>query len=137
MGVVKASQMGRLEMEKFLGDLDNPWEDGLRSVKVTDASVLDQDNVLLPMPEAVVSGTKVLMCTGSKSHRFPGIPFDQIHHAFDSNTINLLGYLPRSVANSGLGIIRIEFANIFNTLGLGVKDVTILVQRDIKASTWK
>ena len=110
--------------KKFEDDLDNP-EDGVRSVKVS--SIEDA--------EAIISGTKVLVCTGSKSNRLPGIPFDQSHRIFDSDTITLLGYLPRSVTISGLGIIGIEFANIFNALG--VEDVKILVRGDIKSSTKK
>ena len=72
----------------------------------------------------------MLVCTGSKSTRLPGIPFHQSHRVFDSDTINLLGYLPRSVTISGLGIIGIEFANIFNALG--VNDVKILVCGDVE-----
>jgi len=111
-------------LKKFEDDLDNR-EDGIRSVKV---NIFDDSSV-------VVSGTKVLVATGSKSTRLPGIPFDQSHRVFDSDTINLLGYLPRSVTISGLGIIGIEFANIFNALG--VKDVKILVRGDIETSTKK
>ena len=109
--------------KKFEDDVDNQ-EDGIRSVKVA-----SDDS------EVIVSGTKVLVCTGSKSTRLPGIPFDQSHRVFDSDTINLLGYLPRSVTISGLGIIGIEFANIFNALG--VKDVRILVRGDVETSTKK
>jgi len=110
-------------LKKFENDLDSP-DDGLRSVSVSkDGS------------DVVVSGTKVLVCTGSKSTRLPGIPFDQSHRVFDSDTINLLGYLPRSVTISGLGIIGIEFANIFNALG--VEDVNILVRGDVETSTKK
>ena len=104
---------------RFADELDDP-ADGVRSVRVADA---------------VVSGTKVLVCTGSKSVRLPGIPFEESHRVFDSDTINLLGYLPRSVTISGLGIIGIEFANIFNALG--VEDVKILVRGDVETSTKK
>ena len=98
-------------------------------------SVVDNYVGFVKDAEVVVSGTKVLVCTGSKSTRLPGIPFDQSHRVFDSDTINLLGYLPRSVTISGLGIIGIEFANIFNALG--VEDVRILVRGDVETSTKK
>jgi len=114
--------------------LDNP-EDGLRSVKVTNSGILDENGCLLDDSEVVVSGTKVLVATGSKSTRLRGIPFEQSHRIFDSDTINLLGYLPRSVTISGLGIIGIEFANIFNALG--VEDVKILIRGDAETSTKK
>ena len=83
-------------LKKFENDLDDP-EDGLRSVKVSNSGLLDKNGNLMDETEVVVSGTKVLVCTGSKSTRFPGIPFDQSHRIFDSDTINCLGYLPRSV----------------------------------------
>jgi len=120
-------------LKKFENDLDSP-DDGLRSVSVSNCGVIDESGSL-DSSEVVVSGTKVLVCTGSKSTRLPGIPFDQSHRVFDSDNINLLGYLPRSVTISGLGIIGIEFANIFNALG--VKDVNILVRGDVETSTKK
>mmetsp|Transcript_12602 Transcript_12602/g.25113 ORF Transcript_12602/g.25113 Transcript_12602/m.25113 type:complete len:698 (-) Transcript_12602:111-2204(-) len=120
--------------KKFAKDMDSP-EDGLRSVKVTHTGVLDDYVGFVDDAEVTVTGTKVLVCTGSKSTRLPGIPFEESHRIFDSDTINLLGYFPRSVTISGLGIIGIEFANIFNALG--VKDVNILVRGDVETSTKK
>eukprot|EP00985_Skeletonema_marinoi_P008378 scaffold3778_cov207-Skeletonema_marinoi.AAC.5 len=118
---------------QFEDDMDSP-EDGLRSVKICDAKTIDEDGNLVDS-DLTVTGTKVLVCTGSKSTRLPGIPFEESHRIFDSDTINLLGYFPRSVTISGLGIIGIEFANIFNALG--VKDVNILVRGDVETSTKK
>ena len=120
-------------MKNFSGDIDN--NQGIRTVKVTNTAVIDDFVGYLDNANVHITGTKVLVATGSKSTRLPGIPFDQSHRVFDSDTINLLGYLPRSVTISGLGIIGIEFANIFNTLG--VKDVKILVRGDIATSTKK
>jgi NAD(P) transhydrogenase len=119
---------------KFENDMDSP-EDGLRSVKICNARTIDENGNLVDASDLTVTGTKVLVCTGSKSTRLPGIPFEQSHRIFDSDTINLLGYFPRSVTISGLGIIGIEFANIFNALG--VKDVKILVRGDVETSTQK
>merc|ERR1719491_2229091 len=142
----------------FKDGLDNP-EDGIRSVRVSKyviASVpargfirsvrlsstnlnydpdSDSGSEADDYSEVVVSGTKVLVCTGSKSTRLRGIPFKESHRIFDSDNINMLGYLPRSVTISGLGIIGIEFANIFNALG--VQDVKILVRGDIETSAKK
>jgi len=120
--------------KKFKNDMDSP-EDGLRSVKITKSGVIDNFVGFVDNAEVTVTGTKVLVCTGSKSTRLPGIPFEQSHRIFDSDTINLLGYFPRSVTISGLGIIGIEFANIFNALG--VQDVKILVRGDVETSTKK
>mmetsp|Transcript_7162 Transcript_7162/g.15145 ORF Transcript_7162/g.15145 Transcript_7162/m.15145 type:complete len:682 (+) Transcript_7162:137-2182(+) len=121
-------------LRKFADDLDDP-EDGIRSIRVSKTTV--QDDFVGPVDDAnvLVTGTKVLVATGSKSTRLRGIPFEESHRIFDSDTINLLGYLPRSVTISGLGIIGIEFANIFNALG--VKDVTILVRGDVETSAKK
>ena len=127
-------ELNAAALVKFDDDLDSP-EDGIRSVKVGKTYVVDDYVGSVNDAEVVVSGTKVLVCTGSKSTRLPGIPFDQSHRIFDSDTINLLGYLPRSVTISGLGIIGIEFANIFNALG--VKDVNILVRGDVETSAKK
>merc|ERR1719491_2538120 len=142
----------------FKDGLDNP-EDGIRSVRVSKyviASVpargfirsvrlsstnlnydpdSDSGSEADDYSDVLVSGTKVLVCTGSKSTHLRGIPFEESHRIFDSDTINMLGYLPRSVTISGLGIIGIEFANIFNALG--VQDVKILVRGDIKTSAKK
>ena len=120
-------------LTKFTDDLDDP-EDGIRSVAVTNSGAVDENGVSAA-DDVVVSALKVLVATGSKSTRLRGIPFEESHRIFDSDTINLLGYLPRSVTISGLGIIGIEFANIFNALG--IEDVTILVRGDVETSAKK
>jgi NAD(P) transhydrogenase len=121
-------------LKKFSSDLDS-FDDGVRSVQVTNTAVVDDYVGYLENASINVSGTKILVATGSKSTRLRGIPFEQSHRIFDSDTINMLGYLPRSVTISGLGIIGIEFANIFNALG--VKDVKILVRGDVETSAKK
>jgi len=47
------------------------------------------------------------------------IPFDDTR-IFDSDTINTLNFLPKSVAIVGSGIIAIEYAKIFRKLGVKV-----------------
>ena len=47
---------------------------------------------------------------------------------FDSDSINTLSYLPKSVAITGSGIIAIEFAKIFKNLG---SDVTLIIRDNI------
>ena len=71
-----------------------------------------------------VTGKKVLLCTGSTPLRLPGTPFDGLR-VFDSDSINGLGFLPRSVTIVGSGIIAIEYAKIFRKYGA---DVTMLVR---------
>ena len=77
-------------------------------------------------PARKLRGRKVLLATGSRAFRPPGIPFSQFpERIFDSDSINGLSYLPKSVAITGSGIIAIEFAKIFNRLGA---DVTLIIR---------
>mmetsp|Transcript_9221 Transcript_9221/g.20187 ORF Transcript_9221/g.20187 Transcript_9221/m.20187 type:complete len:613 (+) Transcript_9221:83-1921(+) len=76
---------------------------------------------------STVTASKVLIATGSKPFRPGGIPFDG-KRIFDSDTINTLSYLPKSVAITGSGIIAIEFAKIFKNLG---SDVTLIIRDNI------
>jgi len=71
-----------------------------------------------------VTARKVLLCTGSKPTRLPSIPFDDVR-VFDSDTVNGLAFLPRSVVIVGSGIIAIEYAKIFRKFGA---EVTMLVR---------
>lgn len=70
---------------------------------------------------------KILIATGSTPFRPGGIPFDG-KRVFDSDSINTLAYLPKSVAITGSGIIAIEFAKIFKNLG---SDVTLIIRDKI------
>lgn len=54
----------------------------------------------------------------------PNTPFDGVK-VFDADTINGLGFLPKSIAIVGSGIIAIEYAKIFRKLGA---KVTLLVR---------
>ena len=69
------------------------------------------------MSVSTVSSDKILLATGSTPFRPGGIPFDG-KRVFDSDSINTLSRLPKSVAITGSGIIAIEFAKIFKNLGL-------------------
>eukprot|EP00984_Skeletonema_dohrnii_P007689 scaffold2802_cov127-Skeletonema_dohrnii-CCMP3373.AAC.4 len=74
-----------------------------------------------------IQASKILLATGSTPFRPGGIPFDG-KRVFDSDSINTLSYLPKSVAIVGSGIIAIEFAKIFKNLGA---DVTLIIRDDI------
>ena len=65
-----------------------------------------------------------MLCTGSRPFRIPGIPFDGMR-IFESDSINTLTYLPKSIAITGSGIVAIEFAQIFASLGA---EVTLIVR---------
>ena len=72
-----------------------------------------------------VRARKVLLATGSTPYLPSSIPFDG-YRVFDSDTINGLTFLPRSVVITGSGIIALEYAKIFRNLGASVT----LVVRD-------
>jgi NAD(P) transhydrogenase len=76
---------------------------------------------------STIQAKKVLIATGSTPFRPGGIPFDN-KRVFDSDSINTLSYLPKSVAIVGSGIIAIEFAKIFKNLGA---DVTLIIRDNI------
>jgi len=86
------------------------------------ATVISATNVLVQRanePPAVLATDHVLLATGSKPMRPLDIPFDDVR-VFDSDTINNLQFLPKSVAIVGSGIIAIEYAKIFRKLGVKV-----------------
>jgi NAD(P) transhydrogenase len=74
-----------------------------------------------------IQAKKILIATGSTPFRPGGIPFDN-KRVFDSDSINTLSHLPKSVAITGSGIIAIEFAKIFKNLGA---DVTLIIRDNI------
>ncbi|KAL7534966.1 hypothetical protein ACHAXR_006176 [Thalassiosira sp. AJA248-18] len=76
---------------------------------------------------ATLNAEKTLIATGSTPFRPGGIPFDG-KRVFDSDSINTLSYLPKSVAITGSGIIAIEFAKIFKNLG---SDVTLIIRDSV------
>jgi len=84
--------------------------DGGQTICVDGERKLEPDNILL--------------CTGSRPFLIPGIPFDG-KRVFESDSINTLKYLPKSIAITGSGIVAIEFAQIFARLGA---DVTLIVR---------
>lgn len=80
----------------------------------------------------VVDTDNVLVCAGSTPLRLPGIPFDQFpDRVFDSDSINGLSFLPRSVVVVGAGIIAIEYAKILRKLGA---EVTMLVRGSVTSA---
>ncbi|KAG7373381.1 soluble pyridine nucleotide transhydrogenase [Nitzschia inconspicua] len=75
----------------------------------------------------LVRAGKILIATGSKPFRPKGIPFDG-RRIFDSDSINTLSFLPRSLAITGSGIIAIEFAKIMRNLGA---EVTLIIRDSV------
>lgn len=71
-----------------------------------------------------VTAKNVLIASGSKPFRPGGIPFDG-KRIFDSDSINQISYLPKSIAITGSGIIAIEYAKIFRNLG---SEVSLIIR---------
>jgi NAD(P) transhydrogenase len=74
-----------------------------------------------------IRGDNVLIATGSKPFLPSAIPFDG-KRIFDSDSINTLSYLPRSIGITGSGIVAVEFAKIFRNLGA---DVTLIIRDNV------
>lgn len=88
------------------------------------------DSLSVERPDAsvqVVRADKYLLATGSKPFRPGGIPFDG-KRIFDSDSINQIGFLPKSIAITGSGIIAVEFAKIFRNLGA---EVTLIIRDQV------
>jgi len=77
-----------------------------------------------------VTADKVLLCTGSYATRLKEIPFDGVR-ILESDSVNAIDFLPRSVVVAGSGIIAIEMANIFRKLGA---EVTMVVRGTAKSA---
>jgi len=75
----------------------------------------------------IVKAKKILIATGSKPFQPLGIPFDG-KRIFDSDSINALAFLPKSVAITGSGIVAMEFAKIFRNLGA---EVTLIIRDQV------
>ncbi|MEQ5843895.1 glutathione-disulfide reductase [Paraburkholderia acidicola] len=75
--------------------------------------------------ERIVTAERILIATGSRPH-LPPTP--GIEHAITSNEALDLPELPRRIAVVGSGYIAVEFAGIFNALGV---EVTMIIRGDL------
>lgn len=69
--------------------------------------------------ETTLSGSIVLICTGSSPYRPRQVEFDE-RFIYDSDSILSLDQVPRSLAVVGAGVIGCEYASIFAALGIKV-----------------
>jgi NAD(P) transhydrogenase len=70
-------------------------------------------------PQSLVTADRILIATGSEASRPAGVPFDG-NRVLTSDDLLRLAEVPRSLAIIGAGIIGVEYAGIFATLGIGV-----------------
>ncbi len=66
-----------------------------------------------------VRAPTIVIATGSRPRTPEGVPVDH-EHVMDSDSILSMGYLPRSMAVLGGGVIASEYASIFAALGVSV-----------------
>lgn len=93
-----------------------------------EASFIDQHTVEVATHEGrqTFSATNILIASGTKPSRPAHIPFDG-HTVFDSDEILNLDHIPRSMVVVGGGVIGLEYAIMFATLGV---NVTVVDGRD-------
>src|SRR3954471_14579428 len=72
-----------------------------------------------------VSGRKIVIATGTKPARPPGVQFDE-ERVLDSDGILDLKFIPTSMVVVGAGVIGIEYASMFAALGT---EVTVVEKR--------
>jgi NAD(P) transhydrogenase len=68
-------------------------------------------------PEREVTARVVLVATGSRPTRYPGIPYDD-PDVYDSDEIYSLRTVPNDIVIVGGGPIGVEFATVFTALGI-------------------
>ena len=68
-------------------------------------------------PAREVAARAVLVATGSRPTRYPGIPFDD-PDVYDSDEIYSLRTVPNDIVIVGGGPISVEFATVFTALGI-------------------
>ncbi|MFT5734864.1 MAG: NAD(P) transhydrogenase [Planctomycetota bacterium] len=78
-------------------------------------------------PRQDVSADAVFVATGSRPRKPADVPIDH-ENILDSDSILSLVYLPRSLVVLGAGVIAIEFASIFVSLGV---DVTVIDRHEL------
>jgi NAD(P) transhydrogenase len=61
----------------------------------------------------------ILIATGSSPYQPPDVPFDG-RRVLDSDTILRMGFIPKTMAIIGGGVIGSEYASVFSALGVGV-----------------
>jgi NAD(P) transhydrogenase len=86
-----------------------------------EASFVDPHTVQVATCEGLqtLTGTHILIATGTKPSRPAHIPFDG-YTVFDSDEFLNLDHIPRSMIVVGGGVIGIEYAIMFATLGVNV-----------------
>jgi NAD(P) transhydrogenase len=113
----KLAQVIEHELEVIRNQLDRNGVD----VFSGEASFLSPHEIAIRSPKGdkTVTAERVLLACGTKPARPAQVPFDGTH-VFDSDEILKLENIPRSMIVVGGGVIGIEYAIMFATLGVKV-----------------
>ncbi|MCH8828300.1 MAG: Si-specific NAD(P)(+) transhydrogenase [Planctomycetes bacterium] len=113
----KIAHVARLELDVVNDQLERNSID----VFTGEARFTGPHDVLVTRPEGdvVLSASKILVATGTKPSRPEHIPFDD-KTIFDSDGILNMLRIPRTMIVVGGGVIGIEYAIMFATLGVQV-----------------
>lgn len=86
------------------------------------ATFLDPHRVAIESNDGArraITAASIILAVGSRPARPAEIPFDD-EHVFDTDSILHLDRIPRSLAVIGAGVVGVEYASIFATLGVKV-----------------
>ncbi|MEO0068935.1 MAG: NAD(P)/FAD-dependent oxidoreductase, partial [candidate division WOR-3 bacterium] len=110
------------------------------------AKVLSPGKVLVMTPEEVeIQAKNIIVATGSEPLPLPGYEFDHQRIIDSSDALNLVE-LPKSIVIVGAGAVGLEFATIFQRLGVKVtvlevcdqilpgidREIAVLLQRELE-----
>jgi NAD(P) transhydrogenase len=83
-------------------------------------SLVDAHTVQVQPPggaaPVLLKGEFILLATGSRPWRLPGVPFDG-YRVHDSDTILEIDHIPESIVIVGAGVIGCEYATVFAVMG--------------------
>ncbi len=116
------------ESEEVLENLNRHHVDLYHGI----ATFEDATHVHISGPkEEVIEGATIIIATGSSPSHPSNIPFDK-KRVHDSDTILDITRFPQSIAILGAGVIGVEYATIFSTMGTKV----FLINRTDKILTF-
>jgi len=109
---------------------------------ITGVGTLKSGNELLVGDDTVLTFKELIIATGSRPARIPGIPYDD-GRVWDSTDALALQEVPEHLAIIGGGIIGLEMASIYHSLGSAITIVEMLdsiippADKDLKAPLLK
>jgi NAD(P) transhydrogenase len=118
-------QMAEAGVERLEGYASFPSSGDTNTLLIRSSSSDRRQSSITPKQ---IRADQILLATGSQPFQPPDIPFDNGNRILDSDSINRLSFLPKSIAITGSGIIAVEFAKIFRNLG---SKVTLIIRDQV------